>query len=162
MKKMISCILIAAMLLCIGFASADAPAPSNALFGYITNAMNLLSSGAYDRVVASVPFSDVAPSADEWKNFAEGSFTTLVGSVPQNEYIVAYWSGSVWKVAMPVFEPASDDVEVLVLSSEDGETFIGYGRSLWGNIRREYESSMYVKWSREYYGASYAHIEFDD
>ena len=162
MKKIICGILIAAMLLCAGIASAETPAPSNALFTHITNAANLLAAGAYDRVVASVPFADAAPSADEWRNFAEGSFSTLAGSTPQNRYIVLYWSGSVWKIAMPIQEPAGDNVEVLVLSSEDGESFIGYGCALWGNIRREYESSSYVKWTEEYHNATYAVIEFDD
>ena len=161
MKKIICGILIAAMLLCAGIAGASAPAPSNMLFTHISNAMSLLSSGAYDRVVASVPFADAAPSADEWRNFAEGNFTTLAGTVPQSRYIVIYWSGSVWKAAMPVQEPATDDVEVLVLSSEDGESFIGYGCSTWGNIRREYESSTYVKWTEEYHNTTSAIIEFD-
>ena len=162
MKKIICGILIAAILLCTGIACASAPAPSNALFTYISDAMNLLSAGAYDRVVASVPFADAAPSADEWRNFALGNFATLTNTVPQNRYIVVYWSGSVWKVAMPVQEPSSDDVEVLVLSSEDGESFIGYGCSLWGNIRREYESSTYVRWTEEYHNTTSAVIEFDD
>ena len=162
MKKIISCILIAAMLLCAGFAVAATPAPSDELYTHIMNAMNLLAAGAYDKVVAAVPFADIAPSAAEWQSFAEGNFTTLAGAQPQNEYIVLYWSGSVWKVAMPVQEPSSDDVETLVLSSEDGKTFIGYGCGLWGDIRAEYESSVYVKWTEEYQNATYALIQFDD
>ena len=162
MKRLISGILIAILLLCSSFACAEMPTPSNELFTHMSNAMNLLSAGAYDRIVASIPFADAAPSADEWRNFAEGNFSTLSNSAPQSRYIVLYWSGSVWKVAMPVHEPASDDVEVLVLSSEDGRSFIGYGCSYWGNIRREYESSTYVRWTEEYHNTTSAVIEFDD
>lgn len=161
MKRVLSCIIIAALLLCTSLAYA-APAPSDALFTYISDAMNLLAAGAYDRVVATLPFSDAAPSADEWKNFAEGSFSTLTGAMPQSEYIVLYWYGNVWKVAMPIYEPASDTVETLVLSSEDGVSFNGYGCALWGSVRNEYESSSHVKWSKEYHNVSYALIEFDE
>ena len=160
MKKIICAVLIAAILACSGFALAATPMPSDDLFLYITEAMNLLASGAYDRIVTSVPFADAAPSADEWKSFAEGNFTTLCGSIPQNRYVVLYWTGSVWNVAMPVMEPYDDQVEVLVLSSEDGETFIGYGCGLWGDIREEYGMSPYVKWTEEYIGSSFALVEF--
>ena len=149
MKRIICCILIAVLLAVSAAAYAAPPTPSDALFNHISGAMKLLAAGAYDQVVGSVPFSDVAPSADEWRNFAEGNFSTLTGSNPQTRYIVMYWTGSVWKVAMPVSEPASDDVEVLVLSSEDGRSFIGYGCSTWGNIRAEYESALYVNWTDE-------------
>lgn len=162
MKRIISCILIAAMLLCTSAAFAQVPAPSDSLFTNITKAMTYLADGAYDKVVSSLPFSDVSPSADEWQSFVEGNFTTLVGARPQTRYIVAYWSGSVWKIAMPVQEPERDNVEVLVLTSEDGQTFNGYGCSGWGGVRREYEASPYVKWSEEYHGATFAMIITDN
>lgn len=161
MKRIVSCILISVMLLFACCANAAVPAPSDELFIHVANALNLLATGAYDRVVGTIPFADAAPSADEWKSFAEGNFTTLNGATLQNKYIVLYWSGSVWKIAMPVLEPVNDDVEVLVLSSEDGNTFIGYGCGLWGDIRAEYESSVYVKWSEEYHSTTYALIQFD-
>jgi len=162
MKRIISCILIAAMLICASAAFAQVPTPSDSLFDNISKAMKYLSEGAYDKVVSTLPFSDVSPSADEWRNFAEGNFRTLTGLRPQDKYIVLYWSGSVWKVAMPVHVPERSDVEVLVLSSEDGQTFNGYGCADWGSIRREYEASPYVKWTEEYRVATFAMIEFDD
>ena len=161
MKKIICAVLIAALLMCSAYALPSVAMPSNNLFIYTIDAMNLLAGGAYDQVVSTVPFADAAPSAAEWKNFAEGNFTTLTGSTPQNRYVVLYWTGDLWNVAMPVHEPVNDEIEVLVLSSEDGKTFIGYGCSQWGDIREEYKASPVVRWTEEYVGATYSQIEFN-
>lgn len=160
--KRLTAIAVAMLLLCIcTIANADVPPLSDRLFDCAKGAIGALAAGQYDRLVTSMPFSDISPSADEWQSFAQGAFSSLSGSDPQTYYAVAYRIGSFWKIAVPVSEPSNDGVEALVLVSEDGSTISGYARSTWGSIRSEYESSDYVKWNHEYVSSTSAVIEAD-
>lgn len=160
MKKLISCMLV--MLILLGSAAcAQVPTLSENLFKYAKNALKCLAAGDYQKVVTSLPFSDVSPSAKEWSGFAEGSFASLSGEKPQTDYAVAYWTGNTWKVAVPLKAPVSGDVETFVLVSEDGGSFSGYGCSNWGSIQKEYQKSDYVSWDKEYNNSTSVVIEFD-
>lgn len=159
MKKIISCFLIAAMLLCAA-AQAEVPSLSEKLFKYAKAALTCLASGEYDKVVTGLPFSGLSPSADEWRSFAQGSFSSLSGK-PQSKYAVAYWTGRAWKIAVPVAEPASGSVETLVLVSEDGSSFSGYGCTSWSKVKGEYQNSNYVSWNEEYNASTSVLIESD-
>lgn len=149
-------------LLCSAAALAEVPSLGEGMFKYAKNTLACLGSGAYDKIVTSVPFSDVSPSADEWASLAEGAFTTLSGSTPQKKYAVAYWTGETWKLAVPVSEPSSADVEALVLFSEDGKTFSGYSCASWGKVEKEYRKAEYVQWNEEYNGSTSVIIEMDE
>lgn len=161
MKKILCCALVATLLLA-AVACAEVPSLSESLFKYAKGTLSCLASGAYDKIVTSVPFSGMSPSADEWEGFARGGFSGLTGSSPQTKYAVAYWTGSIWKVAVPVSTPSSGGVETLVLLSEDGQTITGYGCSSWSQVQREYESSSYVKWNSEYNSSTSAVVEMDE
>ena len=149
MKRRLSLLLIVLMLCMAATAYADVPQISSELFSSAKKALTCLSSGEYERLVTLLPFSGVSPSASEWQSFADGNFSTLGGSV-QSEYAVAYWSGSDWRLAVPVTAPDSGDVEALVLSSADGSAFSGYRYSKWKDVKSEYESASYVVWNQEY------------
>jgi len=159
MKKILCCILLAAMLLSCTCAVAEVPSLSESLFKYAKKAITALADGDYEKVVTGLPFSDVSPSAEEWRNLAEGSFSALAGSSPQTKYAVAYWTGNVWKVAVPVATPSSGSIETLVLVSEDGATFTGYGCSSWKKIESESQSSSYVSWNDEYNASTSVVVE---
>lgn len=160
MKKL-SCIILAILLFCVNIAAlAEVPSLSEKMFYYAKGALSCLASGDYEKVVTTLPFSGVSPSAKEWSSLATGSFSTLSGSQPQSEYAVAYWNGNVWKIAVPVSEPSSSGVETLVLLSEDGKSFTGYGCASWGNVTKEYQSSEYVSWNSEYNASTSAIVEY--
>lgn len=161
MKKTLCCLLIACILLFSASALADVPNLSEKTFKYAKSAIKSLAAGDYNAVVTSLPFSDISPSADEWRNFAEGSFSSLSGSNPQTKYAVAYWTGHAWKIAVPVSEPSGSGVETLVLISEDGRSFTGYGCSSWGSIEDELRSTNYVIWNDEYHGSTSVIVEPD-
>lgn len=162
MKRALICLLIAGLMISgLVCAHAEVPALSESLFNYAKGALTNLASGDYDRVVTKLPFSDVSPSADEWRSFTEGSFSSLSGSSPQTRYAVAYWTGRMWEIAVPVSEPSSGNVEALVLLSEDGKSFCGYGCSNWKSIQSEYESSNHVIWNEEYNASTSAVVEND-
>lgn len=163
MKKILICFLVALMILSsLLVANAEVPSLSESLFSYAKKALTNLASGDYDKVVTNLPFSDVSPSADEWRNFTEGSFSSLSGSSPQTKYAVAYWTGRMWEIAVPVSEPSSGNVETLILISEDGESFVGYGCSTWSSVCSEYESSNHVIWNEEYNASTSAVVENDE
>ena len=147
MKK-VACLALVLMLIAAS-ALADIPKPTWALFSYTKQALSYLASGEYERLVTTLPFSDVAPSASEWEGFAR-NFSTL--SSYQTDYAVGYWTGSAWKVAVPVQVPDDGSVEVFVLISDDGNTFSGYRYTNWAQIHAEYSSSDYVFWDQEYVG----------
>ena len=139
------CIML--VLLLIGSTAFAVPQLSGHLFDCAKQAMYVLSSGEYERLVTLLPYSGDATSAAEWERFA-GNFSDL--SHVQTEYAVAYWTGSAWVLAVPAHVPDSADVETLVLGSEDGSTIIGYGYRTWGRIEKEYTASDYVIWNEEY------------
>ncbi len=149
MKKML-CVTLA--LLLIGAAAlADVPQLSSSLFSSAKQAVGYLASGEYERLVTLLPFSDVAPSADEWKSFA-GNYSDF--SNIQSDYAVAFYSGGIWVVAVPLQVPESGSVEVLALSSEDGSTFNGYRYATWSQVEKAYSQSSHVQWNDEYVGGT--------
>jgi len=160
MKRFLSCFLIVVLLFCMAAAQAEVPALSEKLFRYAKGALACLASGEYDKVVTNLPFSDISPSADEWRSFAQGSFSALSAS-PQTQYAVAYWTGRAWKIAVPVVAPVSGSEETLVLVSEDGSSFSGYGCTSWSKVQGEYQNSAYVTWNEEYNASTSVIIEKD-
>ena len=149
MKKLICVLLVLSLMGSV--ALADAPRLSDDLFTSAKLAVGYLASGAYEKLVTLLPFSDVAPSASEWERFA-ANYSDL--SNAQSEYAVAYWTGNYWVVAVPIQEPASGDVEALVLGSEDGSSFIGYRYATWSQVESGYNSSDRVLWNVEYVGGT--------
>ena len=147
MKKLLCMVLIG--LLVGATALAAAPQFSDSLFDSAKQAVAYLASGEYERLVNLLPFSDVAPSASEWESFA-GNYSDL--NNVQDDYAVAWWTGNVWILAVPVQVPDSGSVEVLALSSDDGDSFNGYRYATWSQIEKAYSSSDRVKWDREYVG----------
>ena len=147
MKKVL-CVALVCLL--IGTtALAGAPKLSDSLFGSAKKAVGYLASGEYERLVTLLPISDSSPSASEWERFAD-NYSNL--SHIQSDYAVAFWTGSIWVVAVPMQVPDSGSVEVLALSSEDGSSFNGYRYATWSQIEKAYSDSSRVVWNREYVG----------
>ena len=149
MKKILC--LTLTLLLIGAVAMADVPQLSSSLFSSAKQAVAYLASGEYERLVTLLPFSDVAPSADEWKSFA-GNYSDF--SNIQSDYAVAFWSGGIWVVAVPLQVPESGSGEVLALSSEDGSTFNGYRYATWSQVEKAYSQSSHVQWNDEYVGGT--------
>ncbi len=148
MKKWI-CAVLALML--IGATALAAPQLSDSLFSSAKQAVGYLASGEYERLVTLLPFSDVAPSASEWESFA-ANYSSLSGV--QSDYAVAFYTGSVWVVAVPVQVPDSGSVEVLALSSDDGVSFNGYRYATWSQVESACQQSDHVIWNEEYVGGT--------
>ena len=163
MKRLICCMLITALLIAAAApAYAAVPTLGPKMISYAKAALKCLAAGDYERVVTGLPFSGLSPSAEEWRSFAQGAFTGLSGSSPQTKYAVAFWTGRAWRVCVPVSEPNSGGVDTLVLSSEDGSTFTGYGCTSWDAVRAAYQSADYVAWDAEYSASTSAIVENDE
>ena len=149
MKKLICVVLT--LLLVGAVALADAPQFSSGLFSCAKQAVGYLASGEYERLVTLLPFSGVAPSAAEWESFA-GNYSNLSGI--QTDYAVAFFTGDIWVVAVPMQEPSNASVEVLALSSEDGATFNGYRYATWSQVETACQQCDHVVWNEEYVGGT--------
>ena len=159
MKRVIACLIALSMLLALSASAASSL--SGDMFYYAKGTLTCLAAGDYNKVVTAVPFSGMSPSAQEWQNFAEYAFSSLIGSRPQTKYAVGYWTGSIWKIAVPLRTPDSDGVETLVLTSEDGRTCSGYGSAHWGSVRSEYQNAAHVTWNEEYISSGSVIVEYD-
>lgn len=143
---------IALICLLIGAAAlAEVPRLSDDLFAGAKQAVVYLASGEYERVVTVLPFSDVAPSAQEWESFS-ANYSNLEDI--QSDYAVGFWTGTMWVIAVPMQVPETGDVEVLALSSEDGVSFNGYRYATWAQIESAYARSDRVLWNVEYVGGT--------
>ncbi len=151
MKRAISLLLVVLLMASTAALASEIPQINGGLFVCAKQALVHLVSGEYERLVTLLPFSDVSPSAAEWQSFVEGNFTTLPDAA-QTKYSVAYWTGNVWKLAIPVSEPVNDSIETLVLTSPDGTAFSGYGYCTWAEVKGEYLFASYVTWNEEYLG----------
>jgi hypothetical protein len=150
MKKII-CLILLAALFCSAAYAESVPALSDNLFSCAKQAFSCLASGEYERLVTQLPFSDVSPSASEWQSFS-GNYSDLTNV--QTKYAVAYWTGSNWNIAVPAQEPSNGSVEVLVLISDDGNTFSGYRYATWSRVESDYSGSTHVRWNKEYAGGT--------
>lgn len=150
MKRILSLVLILLLLISTVAYASEVPQISEELFTVAKQALTYLASGEYERLVTLLPFSDVSPSASEWKSFFEGNFTAIEDGAVQTEYAVAYWIGSAWNLAIPVSEPNEDTVETIVLTSSDGVSLTGYRFATWAEVKGEYLFASYVVWDKEY------------
>lgn len=147
MKKTLCGMLILLLLLSPALA---APQLSDSLFVAAKQAAQCLMTGDYDRLT-TLPFSGDAPDADEWASFAANYRTD---GYAQQDYAVGYWLNESWRVAVPLRDPDSPDVEVLLLNSDDGYSFSGYRYAVWGQVAQECAASEHVVWSAEYVPAA--------
>lgn len=150
MKQKISLFLVLLLMFSAAAYASEVPQISEDLFSSAKQALTYLASGEYERLVTLLPFSDVSPSASEWRSFTEGNFTTFTSNTVQTDYAVAYWTGSAWNLAVPTTEPNGDTIETLVLTSSDGSSFTGYRFSTWAEVKGEYLFAPYVIWDKEY------------
>ena len=146
MKNKWLCVVLS-LLLIGSTAWAATPKLSKDLFSSAKKATEYLASGEYERLVRLLPFSGTSPSASEWEQFAN-NYSDLTQI--QTEYAIAFWTGSIWVVAVPLQIPSDGSIEVLALSSEDGSSFNGYRYATWAQIQKASGDSKRVEWNKEY------------
>ena len=145
MKKTLLAIL--ALILVGTTALAGAPKLSSGLIESAKQALVALSSCDYELLSERLPFSD----ASQWEHLAE-DYASL--DDVQTDYAVAFWTGNIWVIAVPVQPPSDESVEVLAFSSEDGVSLNACRHATWRQIEEAYSKSNRVVWDQEYVGGS--------
>lgn len=148
MKKLLSLLLV---LLLTVLPALAAPQLSDSLFTAAKQAAAWLLAGDFDALSSRMPFSGAAPDAGEWASFAANYHTA---GPAQQQYAVGYWLNGSWRVAVPLQAPDTAQVEVLLLTSEDGYAFSGYRYANWGQVAQECAAGEHVVWNAEYVPAA--------
>lgn len=156
MKRRIA-VLILCLVMLLGSVSARAEqfGPTEEFFVRGKQALALMASGETDMALEILSFVfdvESLQTEETFRQFAEEGFLLLDASSVQLEVAVCWWDEllGVWHMGIPVVEPVSWDVEVLVLDSRDLITFSGYAASTWGALEEAVALSEYVFWNVEY------------
>lgn len=152
--------LIGAMILCAvavlsaGCALAETAGPGEDFFDRGREALMLLSLGETDRALEVLDFAfdaESMQSEEGFRQFVSNSFSLLDSGVVQSEVAVC-WLGEdgIWRLGLPIVEPAAGDIEVLVLDSCDLTVFCGYSATTWGLLEEEVALAPEAYWNVEY------------
>ncbi|MBQ3222081.1 MAG: hypothetical protein IJB41_00565 [Clostridia bacterium] len=111
-------------------------------------ALSLMSYGEYAAALETIGLD--AKQADEFKFFAEASFSSLSDGV-QLKVAVAFLTEEYgWIMAIPLWEPDAIDVETFLLHSSDGSTFDGYTSATWEFVDQLLPLSIDTIWYDRY------------
>lgn len=150
-KRMMAA-LMCLCLLALGGVQADETSLKQ-LFSHARDALTMLADGDVDGALDKLDFrfeEGSGMSEDGFRNFVSDSFSMLDTSTLQVEVAVCYLDGDLWRLGIPVAEPVSDEVEVLMLDSRDGKTFCGYKSSTWKELTAAAARGKETVWNREY------------
>ncbi len=155
--------VLTAILLLFAFcahAESDVVTLDDVLFREAKDALLLFEAGDFEGAGSLLKFAD----SEELQKFVTGNFTTLGNEPVQTTVSVAWWTGNSWQVAVPLHEPVSPDVEVLVLMTNDIDcaAFCGYRYADWGYVEEALAACDYVIWNEEYVETESMIIYTDD
>ena len=161
MKRLFAIIYMAALLVCACASAESAVIELNEqLFADAKTALTLFEAGDYESAAALLQFADV----EALEKFISGNYLTFGDAPVQTEVSVAWWTGSAWAIAVPLYEPADGEVETLVLitNSTDCASFCGYAYALWSDVETAFTQCDYVIWNEEYIADESMVIYMDD
>lgn len=129
------------------------------LFQDAKDALVMFENGDYSSAAELLGFADAA----ELEKFITGNYETF-GNGVQTAVSVAWYNGSSWQLAVPLYEPATPDVETLVLTtiSTDASAFYGYMYAPWSEVEAALTECDYVIWNEEYTGSDSVSIFQDN
>ena len=129
------------------FASGDF---SETLFDDAKQALSLISYGEYKKALKRLDFSGKTVTAEDLQTFTEDHLSSIFTVAVQTDVAVAYYTGSAWRLAIPLEEPSYDTVPVFVLRSKNGKSFDGYKAMLWYEVLDEVDQAESVTWNESY------------
>lgn len=159
MKNLMAAILTLMLLTSGALAESGVPSLDEQLFQDAKDALVMFESGDYSSAAELLGFADAA----ELEKFITGNYKTF-GNGVQTAVSVAWYNGSSWMLAVPLYEPASADVETLVLTtiSNDASAFYGYMYAPWSDVEAALAECDYVIWNEEYTSADSVRIFQDN
>ena len=132
-----------------GMPDATVPPLNEELFEQAKEALTRLSYGEYDQISPLLSYDGEVPASEDWALFAE-KFEMLNNGTVQRDVSVGFWRDNAWYIAVPVLEPVSENIEVMVFISENGTAFSGFGISDWAGLQEAYAECEYILWCEEY------------
>lgn len=142
-------LLLCAALLAAFPVIASAKDLNEALFGDAKEALTMISYGEYQKALDKLNFAK-PPSAADFEDFVCFELDSVLTQTVQTDVAVCYHKGKKLYLAIPVEEPVSRDVEVLVLSSANGEQFDGYKAASWGDVMKLVKQDDAAVWNEPY------------
>ena len=156
-RKLTALLLILALVLLACPALADS-APQDQYFKRAKDALYALAQGDTAQALEKLAFSYALPddSDDKFLQFVKDYLPLLSADTVQTQVAVCYYESvsAQWLMAIPISEPASDDVMALVLMSSDLSTFSGYAALSWAEVNDGVALSDSVFWNTEYSAGS--------
>lgn len=152
MMKRICAVLLGVCILLSGFALADEK-PGKEFFQTGKKALALLAADDVDGVLEKLDFQfdeGSGLSEEGFRHFVSDSFTLLSSDALQQEVAACWYDGRIWRLGIPLVEPVTDDVEVLVFTSHDLVSFCGYEASTWKMMNDAVAQSAQAFWNVEY------------
>jgi hypothetical protein len=128
---------------------ANARGLDESLFDSAKEALTLLSYGEYQKALDKLNFTS-APTASEFEDFICFELDSVLTQAVQTDVAVAFQKSGKYWVALPVEEPVSRDVQVLLISSADGVRFDGYRAGAWGDALRAAGEDSSAVWNEPY------------
>ena len=159
MKKLFAIlIIVAALLSSMSAYAGEVSTPGEQMFNDAKKSLAYFEACDYKNAALLLKFAD----AEELEKFISGNYLTF-GAGVQTDVSVAWWNGSTWELAVPLYEPADPMVETLVLTldANDNAAFCGYSYALWGEIEAWIAECDYVIWNQEYI-KSESFVVFED
>lgn len=136
------------------FSALADSAPQDQYFMRAKDALYALAQGDTALALDKLAFSYASPddSDDKFLRFVKDYLPLLNTDTVQTEVAVCYYESvsAQWLLAIPISEPASDDVMALVLMSSDLSTFSGYAALSWAEVGDGVALSDSVYWNTEY------------
>ncbi len=152
-KRVLAAALCLALTLAPLCAQAEGSKPSDEFFDRGRRALALISYGEMDRALDELNFTFGAESGfseDGFRDFIRNSFTMLGRGQVQLEVALCWQDAAGWHLGIPLAEPVSEDVEVLVLDSRDLVGFSGYAASTWSALEQAADDAKKAYWNIAY------------
>lgn len=156
MIRKLTAMAICLLMLCtVSAAAEENAAPADEFFNRAREALALISYGEIDQALETLAFSfdvESVQSEEDFRTFIDESFLMLDGGSVQLEVALCWLDGEtgLWHLGIPLVEPVSWDVEVLVLDSHDLISFCGYSASNWAALEEAASLSSQAFWNIGY------------
>lgn len=148
MKKMIGMILVAAMLFS---AFACGEAMDERLLDTFERCRGAIGAIAQGNFVGAVQCLNVSSlMSDRLKTIVKAKCPSLVGSVPELTYGVAWVENGEWYLSIPVVEPNYKSAPCMIFKLDSDYRVFSADFTDWADVSYRYAQSPVIKWNVEY------------
>lgn len=129
-------------------------APPEEFFLRGKQALLMIANGQIDEAWQLLAFEfevESQLSEETFRQAAEAAQSMLSPEAVQTDIALCWLDElGVWHLGIPVYEPLSWDVAVVVLDSRDLQIYCGYSISDWGTLETVALTAPYIYWNMEY------------